>query len=104
MQEGSVLCALKIDEVHVSKIGAMRHGVCHRCGWRGEVVKIRRQDRRRLKSEVAFGRLCQECATELSSQPDGQSLTMHDHQPGVTDSDAANGRIGEERTNESSAS
>lgn len=64
MQQGSVLYAIVNEEADVSKAG-QRHGVCHRCGWRGEVAKVRRRDRRRSNSETAYGRLCQECSTEL---------------------------------------
>jgi hypothetical protein len=38
-----------------------RHGVCHRCGWRGNVGKVLRRDRRRLVSSNSYGRLCEEC-------------------------------------------
>jgi len=47
--------------------GARRrqYGTCHRCGWKGSVVKVKRSDRKRLNSGRAFGRLCDECVDDL---------------------------------------
>jgi hypothetical protein len=42
-----------------------RQGVCHRCGWRGIVGKLERRDREILKSAQHYGRLCQECVSDV---------------------------------------
>jgi hypothetical protein len=39
--------------------------VCHRCGWRASLIKVRRRDRRLLGIGRSFGRLCNECEDEL---------------------------------------
>ena len=41
------------------------YGVCHRCGWRGNVGKVRRRDRKYMLSGRSFGRLCDECVVVL---------------------------------------
>jgi hypothetical protein len=41
-----------------------RSGTCHRCGWRGMVSTIGRRQRRRLGTSE-FGRLCDECVSDL---------------------------------------
>jgi hypothetical protein len=41
------------------------HGVCHRCGWRGAVAKVRRRDRKMLQTGRSFGYLCRECTDDL---------------------------------------
>jgi hypothetical protein len=51
------------DEAGVAR--KAHQGVCHRCGWRGAVVKVRRRDRKLMKTGRAFGRLCHECTEEL---------------------------------------
>lgn len=48
-----------------SRRARSRHGVCHRCGWRGMVARPRRQDRKRLRTRRAFGRMCDDCQNEL---------------------------------------
>lgn len=63
-------------------------GLCHRCGWRGYVTKVRRHDRKLLGIDRAYGRLCQECVgalfagqlrregiTPISEQVDRESAT-----------------------------
>jgi len=45
--------------------GRRRPGVCHRCGWTGPVSKVRRVDRKSLKTGRTFGRLCDECIDDL---------------------------------------
>ncbi|MGP0111087.1 MAG: hypothetical protein ACLPR9_19900 [Acidimicrobiales bacterium] len=47
------------------KLRRHRHGVCHRCGWRGPVVKIGRRDRALLRTSEAYGRLCEGCIDDL---------------------------------------
>jgi ribosomal protein L34E len=42
-----------------------RRGVCHRCGWSGTVVKVRRNERKRLDTGRMYGRLCSECVDDL---------------------------------------
>lgn len=42
-----------------------RYGTCHRCGWKGSVARVDRHDRKRLRTGRTFGRLCEECASEL---------------------------------------
>jgi len=42
-----------------------RYGVCHRCGWIGFVANVGRRDRRRLRTDRTFGRLCDDCVTDL---------------------------------------
>jgi hypothetical protein len=49
----------------MSTVRGARDGVCHRCGWRGVVGKVRWRDRRQAAAPVPFSRLCQECADEL---------------------------------------
>jgi hypothetical protein len=46
-----------------------RHGVCHRCGWAGEVSKVTRQLRKRLQIGRSFGRLCDDCLKDLHHLP-----------------------------------
>jgi hypothetical protein len=48
-----------------------RHGVCHRCGWRGNVGTVSRRGRRYVVSGREYGRLCDDCVAVLS---DGQSV------------------------------
>jgi hypothetical protein len=45
----------------------VHHGTCHRCGWKGPVTKVTRHDRRRLETGRSFGRLCEECMTDLAA-------------------------------------
>jgi hypothetical protein len=45
-----------------------REGVCHRCGWNGLVTKVGRRERKRLHIDKAYGRLCNECITDLSNR------------------------------------
>jgi len=73
---GAVLYAMVNEVAEVSKAG-QRHGVCHRCGWRGEVAKVSRRDRRRANSETTYGRLCEECSTELFSASGNPDLHLH---------------------------
>ena len=51
----------------ITLFGVQQRGVCHRCGWDGPVCQIPLTDLRHLKSAVAFGRVCDECASELFS-------------------------------------
>jgi hypothetical protein len=39
--------------------------VCHRCGWKGVVGRVRRRERKHMQSGRAYGRLCQECVADL---------------------------------------
>jgi hypothetical protein len=48
-----------------SNLRKRRTGVCHRCGWRGYVGKVRRRDSRCIQSGNANGRLYDECAAAL---------------------------------------
>lgn len=45
--------------------GRHRYGTCHLCGWKGAVAKVGRRDRKRLKTGRTFGRLCDECVSDL---------------------------------------
>ena len=54
-----------------------RYGVCHRCGWVGMVDPVRRRDRRRLQTGRSFGRLCQECTTDLLRASSAEDLGGH---------------------------
>jgi hypothetical protein len=49
-----------------------RHGVCHRCGWSGVVSRVGLQERRKLGTGMAFGRLCGDCVNVLTSGPQVQ--------------------------------
>jgi hypothetical protein len=53
-----------------------RPGVCHRCGWRGNVGKVLRRDRRYLVSGNSYGRLCEDCVAMLFH---GQSAVADSH-------------------------
>lgn len=46
-----------------------RYGVCHRCGWAGEVSRVTRQLRKRLQIGRSFGRLCDDCFKDLHHPP-----------------------------------
>ena len=53
-----------------------RYGTCHRCGWRGSVVRVTRRDRKRSLGDRTFTRLCEDCVDELLGRhgtPEGQS-------------------------------
>jgi len=54
-------------------MNSLRHqrpGVCHRCGWKGTVGKLRRVDRKHLSpTGDSYGRLCAECLTDLFRAP-----------------------------------
>jgi hypothetical protein len=45
-----------------------RDGVCHRCGWRGLVLKVGRRERKSLGVDRSYGRLCRDCARDLLIQ------------------------------------
>ena len=71
--------------------GARRwaQGRCHRCGWRGSVTKVRRPDRSVIGSGRAYGRLCQECLSELIDQPTREDIAAAPHDSGkISDSDS----------------
>jgi hypothetical protein len=53
----------------ISPLRRQPDGVCHRCGWSGPVCPIPLKGLRYLKSAVAFGRICDECAEDLFSNP-----------------------------------
>jgi hypothetical protein len=54
----------------IKTLRGQRQGVCHRCGWTGMVGAVRGRDRRVLKTGHLFGRLCQECVTDIcGAQP-----------------------------------
>jgi hypothetical protein len=54
----------------IEELRGQRQGVCHRCGWPGIVGQVRGRDRRILKTGHRFGRLCQECVSDvLRAQP-----------------------------------
>lgn len=67
----------------IGKLRGPRPGVCHRCGWRGCVSHV--VDRRRSLFTIghSFGRLCEDCATDLF--PDRLTLTRvaKDRRPDV---------------------
>jgi hypothetical protein len=67
-------CQVIDIEQNPEMVHQWRQGVCHRCGWRGSVGKIRRRYRRQLKPLVDFGRLCDDCVTTVLN---GQSVTPH---------------------------
>lgn len=50
-----------------------RYGTCHRCGWKGSVSKVDRQDRKQLGTGRTFGRLCDDCVDDLL-MPHGASV------------------------------
>ena len=52
-------------EGHTDMFRHPHHGLCHRCGWRGAVAKVRRRDRKLLQTGRSFGYLCRECADDL---------------------------------------
>jgi hypothetical protein len=43
-----------------------RAGTCHRCGWRREISRVARADRRVPQIGFSYARLCQECRGELA--------------------------------------
>jgi hypothetical protein len=47
-----------------------RYGTCHRCGWKGPVAKVSRRERRNLEIGRSFGRLCDECVSDLLGAQD----------------------------------
>jgi hypothetical protein len=53
----------------ISPLGRQHPGVCHRCGWNGPVCSIPLRGLRHLKTAVAFGRICEECAEDLLANP-----------------------------------
>ena len=46
-----------------------RFGVCHRCGWKGLVSRVGREDHRQIGMGRAFGRLCDDCFDALLGAP-----------------------------------
>ena len=44
-------------------------GRCHRCGWSGTVVHLRRKERRALGLDRSVAYLCPECLTDLRAGP-----------------------------------
>ncbi len=79
---------ITMKQAHASDFGTDSSGVCHRCGWRGSVLKVTRRKRRRHHLEGSFSRLCRECLTDLlrsaalerEGRPDGGSnlRSIHD--------------------------
>jgi hypothetical protein len=58
------------------RVRRWRYGTCHRCGWKGPVAKVGRQDRKRLLTGRALGRLCDACINDLlrrQAAPAGQT-------------------------------
>jgi hypothetical protein len=57
--------------------GKPLYGTCHRCGWKGAVAKVGRHDRKVLRTGRTFGRLCDECVSDLlgSGTAGGQAKT-----------------------------
>jgi hypothetical protein len=53
-----------------------QRGVCRRCGWNGDVSQIPLTDLRHLKSAVAFGQICDECARDLFSSRCGPQVSV----------------------------
>lgn len=48
------------------KLRRHRHGVCHRCGWSGSVVRVSRRKRwALLRMNQVYRRLCDECVDDL---------------------------------------
>jgi hypothetical protein len=45
-----------------------RVGTCHRCGWRREISRVARAERRIPQVGFAYARLCGECRIELARQ------------------------------------
>lgn len=46
-----------------------RHGVCHRCGWSGSVVRVSRGKWWALvRANQGYGRLCDECVEDLARE------------------------------------
>jgi hypothetical protein len=52
-------------EIERSEDSPRLSGVCHRCGWDGAVSKVSRKARRVLNSDQKYGRLCDECISDL---------------------------------------
>lgn len=50
----------------IEELRGQRQGVCHRCGWTGIVGTVHRHDRKRLHVGHQFGRLCRDCAGDLT--------------------------------------
>jgi hypothetical protein len=51
-----------------------RHGVCHRCGWRGMVGKPAGPLRRVTGRRLSLRRLCPECAQALVANEGADSV------------------------------
>lgn len=53
----------------ITPLRRQHDGVCHRCGWSGPVCPVPLKGLRHLKSALAFGRICDECAEDLFLSP-----------------------------------
>ncbi len=56
----------KAQDAEDFKLQKHSSGVCHRCGWRGPVVKVGRRDRTLLHTSKGCRRLCDDCVDDLS--------------------------------------
>jgi hypothetical protein len=53
------------DGNYENELGRRRYGACHRCGWRGPVIKVHFTERMFQPSMRGYGRLCRECRVQL---------------------------------------
>ena len=62
-----------------------RPGICHRCGWRSIVGKVRRYGLRATSCGSAYARLCDECISDVRrSLPTFQKVSpamLHEYKP-----------------------
>jgi hypothetical protein len=59
----------------ITPILRLHSGVCRRCGWNGDVSQIPLTDLRHLRSAVAFGQICDDCADDLFSSRCGPRVS-----------------------------
>lgn len=59
-------------------------GTCHRCGWKGPIVKVDRRTRRQLQTGREFGRLCDSCMVDLMRSQVAVSARIKPGKPKLT--------------------
>ena len=64
---------LPLTPKHANDTRKSRNGTCHRCGWRGQVAKLNRRERRALPDDRNFTRLCDDCLNQLLHARPGET-------------------------------